>query len=54
MNVHTPTHTLRQKAATNSMESQSNGALMRATPLAIWGHMLPPDQLAEHARAEAR
>ena len=35
-------------------DSQANGALMRVSPLGIWGHALPPGQLAEHARADAR
>jgi ADP-ribosylglycohydrolase/fructose-1,6-bisphosphatase/inositol monophosphatase family enzyme len=34
-------------------ESQANGALMRISPLGIWGHALPPDTLATHARADA-
>lgn len=31
-----------QRAAQQSMRSQANGALMRATPLAVWAHRLPP------------
>lgn len=34
--------------------SQSNGSLMRASPLGIWGHRLEPDKLAELARADNR
>jgi ADP-ribosylglycohydrolase/fructose-1,6-bisphosphatase/inositol monophosphatase family enzyme len=34
-------------------ESQANGALMRISPLAIWGHALPAEELAGHARADA-
>jgi ADP-ribosylglycohydrolase len=34
--------------------SQANGALMRQSPLAIWGHALPPDELAEIVRTDAR
>jgi ADP-ribosylglycohydrolase/fructose-1,6-bisphosphatase/inositol monophosphatase family enzyme len=36
-----------------SRESQANGALMRVSPLAIWGHALPAEELAAHARADA-
>ena len=36
-----------------SMQSKANGALMRVTPLAVWGHALPDDQLADCARREA-
>lgn len=35
-------------------ESQSNGSLMRASPLGIWGHGIAPDELAEVARADSR
>lgn len=35
-------------------ESQANGSLMRISPLGIWGHAQPAEQLAEHARADAR
>ena len=35
------------------MPACSNGALMRALPLAIWGHLLPTSQLAACARQEA-
>lgn len=34
--------------------SQSNGSLMRASPLGIWGWALEPDSLAEAARADSR
>jgi ADP-ribosyl-[dinitrogen reductase] hydrolase len=34
-------------------ESQANGALMRISPLAIWGHALPARDLAAYARADA-
>ena len=37
----------------HSRNSQSNGALMRATPLAIWGHRLSDASLAESCRREA-
>ena len=36
------------------LESQANGALMRQSPLAIWGHTLPPDKLAEIVQADTR
>ena len=35
------------------MQSKANGALMRATPLAVWGHALSDEQLAGCARREA-
>lgn len=35
-----------------SMSSQANGALMRQSPLAIWGHALPPEQLDRIVRAD--
>jgi ADP-ribosylglycohydrolase len=34
-------------------ESKANGALMRAAPLAVWGHRLPPATLAECAALDA-
>lgn len=34
--------------------SQANGALMRQTPLAIWGHTLPPDDLVAMVAADTR
>jgi len=40
-------------AARQSMGSEANGALMRVSPLAIWGHRLADDALARHARADA-
>lgn len=40
-------------AARQSMGSEANGALMRVSPLAIWGHRLADDVLAAHARADA-
>ena len=33
------------KGSTNT--SESNGCLMRITPLAVWGHNLPKEQLYE-------
>ena len=35
------------------MQSKANGALMRVTPLAVWGHKLSDEQLADCARREA-
>ena len=44
-----------EKAAEKSnQESKANGALMRATPLGVWGHRLPIDEIAEAAMSEAR
>lgn len=34
-------------------ESKSNGALMRATPIAIYAHSLPAELIAGYARADA-
>ena len=36
-----------------SAGSQANGALMRVSPLAIYGHALPAEALVAHARADA-
>ena len=36
-----------------STSSQSNGSLMRISPLAIWGHQLSAAQVAEAARADS-
>ena len=33
--------------------SQANGSLMRVSPLGIWGHTLPPEELARLARLES-
>lgn len=41
-------------AARASRSSQANGALMRISPLAIWGWRLPPDDLAALAAFDAR
>jgi ADP-ribosylglycohydrolase/fructose-1,6-bisphosphatase/inositol monophosphatase family enzyme len=40
--------------AAASRSSQANGSLMRISPLAIWGHRLPPDDLADLARTDSR
>ena len=37
-----------------SAASKANGALMRATPLAIWAHRLPAEAIAAAAAADAR
>lgn len=37
-----------------SMSSKANGALMRISPVAVWGHPLDPATLAQHAAADAR
>lgn len=34
--------------------SEANGSLMRISPLAVWAHALTPEQVAEHAGADAR
>ncbi len=39
--------------AQGSMQSKANGALMRVTPLAVWGHKLSDEQLADCVRREA-
>lgn len=36
-----------------NLQSQANGSLMRISPLAIWGHALPPAQLANIARTDS-
>jgi ADP-ribosyl-[dinitrogen reductase] hydrolase len=41
----------RQAAST---QSEANGALMRQSPLAIWGCFLPPETLDRHVRADTR
>jgi len=40
-------------AAASSRASQANGSLMRISPLAIWGHRLQSDDLADLARADS-
>ena len=40
-------------AATECMASKSNGSLMRATPLGVWGHRLSALELADHARQDS-
>ena len=37
-----------------SQTSQANGAMMRLSPLGVFGHAMPPAQLAELARRDAR
>lgn len=38
----------------SNMSSKANGALMRITPLAVWGHRLSHNELARAARADAK
>lgn len=40
-------------AAARCMGSKANGSLMRATPLAVWGHRLRDDDLATIARQDS-
>lgn len=40
-------------AAAHCMESKANGSLMRATPLAVWGHRLRNEDLATIARQDS-
>ena len=40
-------------AESSNGTSQSNGSLMRLTPLAVWAHRLSPAQIAKAARIEA-
>ncbi|HVC32068.1 MAG TPA: ADP-ribosylglycohydrolase family protein [Chloroflexota bacterium] len=40
--------------ASASPTSQANGSLMRISPLGIWGHALPLDQLADLARDDSK
>ena len=42
-----------QAAAARCMGSQANGSLMRATPLGVWGHRLPPAAVAKLAEADS-
>jgi ADP-ribosylglycohydrolase len=42
-----------QAAATLCMGSKSNGSLMRATPLGVWGHRLAATALADYARQDS-
>lgn len=43
---------MKSSAANYCMGSKANGSLMRITPLAIWGHGLETNQLAECAMAD--
>jgi len=36
-----------------NLQSQANGSLMRISPLAVWGHALPADHLANLAREDS-
>ena len=42
-----------EQARQRNQTSQSNGSLMRLTPLCVWAHRLPPAQAAHAARIEA-
>jgi ADP-ribosylglycohydrolase len=42
-----------KRAALDRLDSKANGALMRAAPLAVFGHGMPPDELAGLARRDA-
>ncbi|GJP49480.1 hypothetical protein CLOM_g8678, partial [Closterium sp. NIES-68] len=42
-----------QTNAATCSDSQANGALMRATPLAVWAHRLPPEAVARWAALDA-
>ena len=42
------------KMLQSNMNSKANGALMRITPLAVWGHQLSEGQLAQAAREDAK
>ncbi|KAL3141635.1 hypothetical protein ABBQ32_004868 [Trebouxia sp. C0010 RCD-2024] len=43
-----------KSSADSNMESKANGALMRITPLAVWAHQLPQEQLVQTVRADAQ
>lgn len=45
--------TMSGAAARYCMESKSNGSLMRAAPLGVWGHRLSPVALADCARQDS-
>lgn len=42
-----------QAAAALCMGSKSNGSLMRATPLGVWGHHCAAEELADYARQDS-
>jgi ADP-ribosyl-[dinitrogen reductase] hydrolase len=46
--------TMLSSAAALNMRSKANGALMRASPWAVWGHRLPPDVVAAAAVLDAQ
>lgn len=50
---HAHIFSLQRQAQRRSAASKANGALMRATPIAIWARELPPAAIAEHACADA-
>lgn len=43
---------MKEAATENCMQSKSNGSLMRATPLAIWGHRLSASDLQTLVKAD--
>ncbi|MBX3010628.1 MAG: ADP-ribosylglycohydrolase family protein [Caldilineaceae bacterium] len=45
--------TMTQAAARFCLESKSNGSLMRAAPLGVWGHARPVAELADYARQDS-
>ena len=45
---------MRARAAARNMESESNGALMRVAPLAIWARGLPVETVMDFARQDAQ
>jgi ADP-ribosylglycohydrolase len=50
----TPAESMRANALKYSTLSEANGALMRATPIAARFHRLPPHEIGDIARADAR
>jgi hypothetical protein len=49
-----PAQLCTRHSGAHNQESKSNGALMRATPLAVWGHAAPAHKLALWAAQDAR
>lgn len=45
--------TMQQAAGQTCADSKANGSLMRASPLGIWGHRFPDDELAGFARLDS-
>lgn len=44
---------MRSAAAQRCMDSKSNGSLMRAAPLGIWGHRFTADEIGDFARQDS-